>query len=180
MEITKFAGKQPEPYREHGIILTDRFMFAVVLDDETHPTYCASLIDAHAKIDEHLKRKGKQAKAKETCRLPYVAIGLDGQLKTGNVRGFHATQGNVLTDSSMGDSSTWYPDTPMIRRELQELAELRGKARTIEDRLRHFKMSAKPVYGRTASERYDEVLAGIVKDYEKKKAMAHAASLKIT
>jgi hypothetical protein len=178
MEITKFAGKQPEPYREHGIILTDRFAFAVVFDDEPHPAFCQSLIEAHAKIDEHLKRKSKQAKAKETCKLPYASIDIGGELRTGIVRGFHAAQGHVLAKPEL-DASSWYPDTPQIREQLMRLGKLQAEAREIEYKLRPFRLSAKPVYGRTDSSRYDEVLAGIVKDYEVKKAKAHAASLKI-
>ena len=104
---------------------------------------------------------------------------MDNKVLTGFVKGFHASNGSILTLNGEIDASSWYPDTPMIRRELEELGELRTKTRAIEQRLNQFKLSAKPVYGRTSAERYDEVLAGIVKDYETKKAKAHAASLKV-
>ena len=171
--------QQPAPYREHNITLTKDFRFAVVFADEQYVTYCASLDEAHKKIDDRFAREAKQRRAKETCKLPYAALDPDNRLKTGNVKGFHATQGHVLVDGGVLDAHAWYPDTPMIRRELEELGGLRTKVRAIEERLRHFKLSVKPVYGRTAAERYDDVLAGIVKDYEVKKAKAHAASLKI-
>jgi len=175
--LPRSAAKQPEPYREHDIILTEQFKFAVVFDDETYPTYCGSLEEAHKKIDERFAREAKQKKA--NVKLPYVALNMEHKVLTGFVKGFHASQGSVLTLNGEIDASSWYPDTPMIRRELEELAELRTKVRAIEQRLNQFKMSAKPVYGRTSAERYDDVLAGIVKDYEVKKAKAQAASLKI-
>jgi hypothetical protein len=172
MEITKFAGKQPEPYREHAIILTEKFQFAVVFEDEQYPTYCASLQETHDKIDAYLKRKAKQNKAKETCKLPFVAIGLDYELRTGIVKGFHATQGHVLATPSLGDTSSWYPDTPMLRDRLKRLAALKAEAADIERNLRAFRMAAKPVYGRTSAENYDAALDNIVKEYEKKRALA--------
>ena len=176
--LPRSAAKQPEPYNGHDIILTEGFKFAVVFEDETHPIYCDSLREAHEKIDARAARLAKQNKAKETCKLPYAALGLDNKLHVGIVKGFHATQGHVLTDNKLGDATYWYPDTPLIREQLRELGALRTKMRNIDNELRPFKLSAKPVYGRTEASRYDEVLQGIVKDYEVKKAKAHAAAIK--
>ena len=177
--LPRAAAKQPMPYNGFDIILTENFKFAVVFEDEQYPIYCESLDAAHRRIDDYHKRKAKQNKAKETCKLPFAAMSQDNRLVTGIVKGLHSSQGYVLTNTGELTANVWYPDTPMIRRELEELGELRTKARAIEQRLNPFKMMTKPVYGRTSAERYDEVLAGIVKDYEVKKAKAHAASLKV-
>ena len=165
-------------YKGVAITLDDRyFKFGVVLPSDQHPRSFDSLALAQGAIDQYFASAAKQKKA--NVRLPYAALDMGNKVLTGFVKGFHASTGSILTLNGEIDASSWYPDTPMIRRELEELGELRTKARAIEQRLNQFKLSAKPVYGRTHAERYDEVLAGIVKDYETKKAKAHAASLKV-
>jgi hypothetical protein len=170
--LPRSAAKQPEPYNGHDIILTEKFQFAVVFEDEHYPIYCASLQEAHDKIDAYRKRKAKQNKAKETCKLHYASLEGDAfKVKTGTVKGFHASQGHVLTDDGTMPSG-WYPDTPLVRDYLTRLGALRREARDIEKVVNGFRLSGKPVYGRTSAERYDEELAKIVKEYERKRQMA--------
>lgn len=173
--------KQPAPYGGHTIILTHKFEFAYTLEGEDHVEYSASLREAHERIDAHLKRQAKQNRAKETCKLPYVALGRtaidrEPRIQTGFVKGFHASQGHVLTSGEPLDGSSWYPDTPWLREKIQRLGELQHEAYKLDQELRPFKLAVKPVYGRTSAERYDEVLGGLIKEYEKKRELAQQAA----
>ena len=164
-------------YKGFAITLNQYFKFIVLFPEENEKYVYGhdSLALAQAAIDAYLAREAKQKKAKNTTHLPYVGLLSDKNVvtvNTGFVKGFHAGNGYVLTLKGEMPTYSWYPDVPGIRQRLERLATLQTETQAIDRELKPYSMSNKVGYGRTAAENYDDVLQGMIKQYETKREKA--------